>query len=862
MFRPALIAAVCLCLCLCPLHPLWAQSTNAGTIQGTVLDPSGAAIAHAQVVLSNPIRQFTRTVTTNARGAFAFPNVPFDSYSLLARAPRFSPALRSISVQSAVPMGLELTLSLAATSTTVSVEAASATAPTVTANAHTNVDRSLIAELPPTSPGNGLASLITLSSPSVAADSNGMFHPLGDHAQQTIVVDGQPISDQQSKLFSTSIPENAIESLDLITAAPSAEYGDKTAMIVEATTRSGLGTAGIHGSFNPYYGSFGTVGEDASLTLGGSRMADFIALDAARSGRFLDSPEFTPLHDIGNNSNFFDRFDLQPNASNSFHLDLDAARNWFQIPNTFDQAASGQDQRQQVKSINVSPSYQHIFSASALITVNPWFRRDHVNYYPSANPFADQPATLSQNRYLTNWGAKADLDLSTHGNNLILGTQDMQTRLSEAFQLGLTSPLFNAVCVDASGNPVTAPGVSHPQNCASAGDTPNPGFMPGLLPYDLTRNGALFNFQGSHNINEAALYAEDAVDWAGVHWSLGLRANRYAGLVNYTAIQPRLGGAYRLAWTGTVLRASYSRSDESPYNENLLLSSTTGAGGLATNVFGAIAATPLQPGRRNDFDTGLQQNLGRYVQVDGDYFWKFTRNAFDFDTLFNTPITFPITWDRSKIDGFGLRVSTVAVHGFTLNSTFGHTRARFFGPENGGIIFNSPLNTGAFRIDHDQEFQQTTNLSYRHGTLWTMLTWRYDSGLVAGAVPDLASLLALNADQQQTIGFYCGSQAATLNKPITSCSAPYPQWGATRVAIPAPGTENDDTNPPRIAPRNLLDLGFGDDALRHTEFGVLSARLSVTNITNTGALYNFLSTFSGTHFVQPRAVQLRLGVSF
>ncbi|HVB40942.1 MAG TPA: TonB-dependent receptor [Terriglobales bacterium] len=862
MFRPAVIAA--LCLCLCPLHPLWAQSTNSGTIQGTVLDPSGAAIAGATVVLSNPLRQFTRTVTTNAAGAFDIPNVPFDSYSLVAQAPRFAPVLRSISMQSTVPTRLELKLSLATSSTTVSVEAAGATAPTVTSTAQTNVDRNTITELPASTPGNGLADLITLTSPSVAADSNGMFHPLGDHAEQTIVVDGQPISDQQSKLFSTSIPDNAIESLDLITAAPSAEYGDKTAMIVEATTRSGLGITGVHGSFDPYYGSFGTVGEDATLTLGGSRMANFSALDAARSGRFLDSPEFVPLHDIGNTSNFFDRFDLQPNANNSVHLDMDVARNWFQIPNTYDQAASGQDQRQQVVSINFSPSYQHIFSANALITVNPWFRRDHVNYYPSGDPFADQPATLSQDRYLTNWGAKADLDLIIHGNNLTVGTQDMQTRLNEEFQLGLTDPLFNAVCVNSSGNPVAAPGVANPQNCASAsaGDTANPNFMPGLLPYDLTRNGTLFNFQGSHNINEEAIYAQDAVDWAGVHWSLGLRANHYAGLVDYSGVQPRLGGAYHLPWTGTVLRASYSRSDESPYNENLLLSSTTGAGGLASNVFGAIAATPLQPGKRNDFDTGLQQNLGRYLQLDGDYFWKFTRNAFDFDTLFNTPITFPITWNKSKIDGFGLRVSTVAIHGFTLDSTFGHTRARFFGPENGGIIFNSPLDTGAFRIDHDQKFQQTTNLSYRHGNLWTMLTWRYDSGLVAGAVPDLASLLALNGDQQQTIGFYCGSQVATLNNPITSCSAPYPQWGATRVTIPAPGTENNDTNPPRIASRNVLDLGFGDDALRRTEFGVLSAHLSVTNITNTDALYNFLSTFSGTHFVQPRAVQLRLGVSF
>src|SRR5260370_17440517 len=79
-----------------------------------------------------------------------------------------------------------------------------------------------------------------LSSGAVAADSNGFFHPLGDHAQTSFSIDGQPISDQQSKQFSTQIPLNAIQSMELITGAPPAEFGDKTSLIVNAVTRSGL----------------------------------------------------------------------------------------------------------------------------------------------------------------------------------------------------------------------------------------------------------------------------------------------------------------------------------------------------------------------------------------------------------------------------------------------------------------------------------------------------------------------------------------------------------------------------------------------------------------------------------------------
>jgi hypothetical protein len=98
--------------------------------------------------------------------------------------------------------------------------------------------------------------------------------------------------------------------------------------------------------------------------------------------------------------------------------------------------------------------------------------------------------------------------------------------------------------------------------------------------------------------------------------------------------------------------------------------------------------------------------------------------------------------------------------------------------------------------------------------------------------------------------------------PITSCKLPYPQFSATRVRIPAPGTENDDFNPPRITPRHLFDASVGTDNLFHTEPYHITLKLSVLNLTNKAALYNFLSTFSGTHTVAPRTLQAQLGFTF
>jgi hypothetical protein len=85
---------------------------------------------------------------------------------------------------------------------------------------------------------------------------------------------------------------------------------------------------------------------------------------------------------------------------------------------------------------------------------------------------------------------------------------------------------------------------------------------------------------------------------------------------------------------------------------------------------------------------------------------------------------------------------------------------------------------------------------------------------------------------------------------------------ATRIRIPAEGSADDVSNPLRIAPRYLLDLGVGLDNLLQFERAKLPVRLSVLNLTNRESLYNFLSTFSGTHFVTPRAYQVQAGVTF
>ena len=847
------------------LMVLWACAAQAqslgasGAIDGVVTDPSGATIPGARVELRYRITDFTRSALTDAAGSFQFRNLPPNPYRLTVAADGFKLYEQDIAVRSSVPISLKLPLALAGEQTTVTVQGSGSDMVENVPFAHNDLDSAAYSKLPSLSPGSGLSDAITMASPGVVADSNGFFHPLGDHGQTSYSLDGQPIGDQQSKQFSTQIPENAIQSMELITGAASAEFGDKTSLVVSAVTRSALGQK-PSGSFAAQYGSFGAVAEEATLGLGNAKLGNFLVVNSLRSGRFLDTPEFRPFHDAGNNQTVFDRIDWQPGGRDSLHLNLMGARNWFQVPNSYDQPA--QDQRQRVMTYNVAPGYQHTFGAGGLLTVNTFLRHDQVNYYPSRDGFADAPAMVSEYRTLTNYGVKSDYAWVHGVHNVKFGTQIMQTRLNERLALGVTDAGFNPVCLDASGDPAAAPGVAAPSGCAALGFTPNPGLQPGLVPFDLTRRGSMFRFAGKANINQFAFYGQDNLTFGNLTLTAGLRVDRYDGLSQGTGVQPRAGFSYLLKKTGTVFRGSYSRAFETPYNENLVISSSTGSGGLASNVFGGFGARPIEAGRRNQFNAGFQQSIDRHLQIDADYFWKFTDNAFDFGALLNTPLVFPISWRQSKIDGVSVRFSTPNLHGFQGFTTMGHTRARYFGPSNGGLIFNSPLETSVFRIDHDQAFQQTTYLRYQrpHGGWWAAFTWRYDSGQVAGAVGSLSDALALTAAQQSAIGFFCGSEYASLGHGITSC--PSSNYGATRLNIPAAGTENADHNPPRIASRNLFDAGLGTDNLFHKEHVRTTLKFTAVNLTNTAALYNFLSTFSGTHFVAPRSYQAEIGLVF
>lgn len=498
---------------------------------------------------------------------------------------------------------------------------------------------------------------------------------------------------------------------------------------------------------------------------------------------------------------------------------------------------------------------------------------------------------LSHNSwFLTNAGVRGAWSYVKGIHNIKIGATYEQTSLTENDGFGIVNPVLLSTCPS-----------NFAADCAI------------LAPYDLTKGGTLYHYIGHTDVKELGMYVQDTITKGPWTFNIGIRGDLYNGLDAISRQpQPRVGVAYNIQSTNTVLRASYARTMESPFNENLILSGT----GCSNPVVAAVMVVaqllkcitnPLVPGFRNEFHAGLEQAFGKHFVLSGEYIWKYTHNGYDFNVFGTTPITLPIEWHNSKIPGFAIRGSVPNFHGITAFIVMSHVSARFFPPTVAGIA--PPAPPAVFRIDHDEVFNQTTHIPYQPWQRgpWFGFNWRYDSGLVSGFVPceaqtatcsfstsinnsganglpavGLANVpagyialvnnlngLPLTADQMFQSGLTCAGVAATPLVPtgLVVPGEPYRMCLATQltsplVKIPAPNTEQDDHNPQRIQPRNLFDLAIGHDNIFYTDKYKWTARVTVINFTNKYTLYNFLSTFSGTHYVTPRTVTGQIGFNF
>jgi hypothetical protein len=541
------------------------------------------------------------------------------------------------------------------------------------------------------------------------------------------------------------------------------------------------------------------MGQTTQITGETGRLGYSATVNTVKSNRFLDALSLDNLHNGGNSERGFVRIDWIAGARDTFRFTGLSGRSSFQLANLRSQHAHGQDQRQLLRDVSVSLGWLHTIDPRSTFDATASYRTTIAQLFPSAG---DTPVTASQARHLTTVTLGARYNRDQGGHVLRVGGDVQRFPVSEDFRVGITSLDFNA------------PG--------------GPFYNPHLAPFDLTRGGRLFEFSGKQTGGLYSGFLQDSMTWGPLRLTLGLRYDNYRFRVVGAQWQPRLGLAYHLKRTGTAFRISYNRNYQTPPNENLLLSDSPAAAMLAPPAvrqnFGD-APVRIRGERQNVFEAGVQQGVAVHWRLNASVYHKNSTDQQDNNNFLNTGIIFPIALKSIRVNGAEARVQFLPWRGHSGSLSITHARAISTPPFTGGLFLGNDavaaLSQGPFVIDHDQKLGLQGNWQYTDPSgWWSSYTVRYDSGLVAN--PSDPVQVAADPDYFDLLPY------VNLDGPTA-----------------------------RVRPRTIHDavIGYRYGA---PERPAWELSLSLTNLTNATALYNFQSIFVGTRLVSPRALGARL----
>jgi len=768
------------CFCLAA-GGAYAQSV--GTVQGTVTDPTGAVVANATVTLTSSVSGYRQATSTNATGFYKFSNVPFVPFSVHAEAPGFSHADVSGELRSNVPITLNLRLPVAHAKEEVTVNESSPVLETSSASTHHDLDYMSLQKAPVVGAGRGVEALVQ-SVPGFVQDDNGRMHPRGSESQVQYVIDGVPVTENLSSVFGSALDPRNLRSAEVITGNVPAEFGGKLGAVINVNTKSGLEMP-WSGSLSLTAGSFdsGEVGGD----FGGhtEKLGVYVSATGSRSRRYLDPPELENYRNLGGAGRFFSKFDWTPTPYDHVRLSLSVNGSNAQVPNRFDQQVAGQRQHQELRDDSQSLGWSHIFN-ERLVSDIVLYRRSSSARLMDPD-ITGTPYWAEQARRQRTEGARASLTYSWKKQDLKVGFNVVRTPLREAFTIAATDVII----------------LSDPTHPASIFPPPSP-----------------FRFNQRRDGLEASFFVQDRITlFDRLTIDAGVRFDHYDMVLEENAVSPRIGLAYHIKETGTVLRGAYNRLFQTPPTENLLLSSSQEGGVFSLLANTSVRAVP--PERQNLYEFGVQQQIGKYIRLDIARYIKNIRNFSDKDQFLDTPIIFPVAIARGDVRGTEVRLDLIPFRGWTAFISYANARATGTTPLAGGLFLDegsSVLLTpgNKFAADHDQRNTGQFGVTYTHGSgAWFNLAGRHDSGVPTDVDP--ADLLTLDP----------------------------------RIAAELDATRG------RVKPRTIFDFAAGYEFMREKRIPI-GVHFSVQNLANEFYLYNFESVFSGTHIGRPREISGRL----
>ncbi|MEN3334086.1 MAG: hypothetical protein V7641_3451 [Blastocatellia bacterium] len=785
--------------CLLLLPPTIAAQSNAGMIRGIVTDKNNAVVAGAKVQLTNVVTRYSQTTTTDSQGAYRLIDVPFNNYLLTVEATGFEIITREARVHSNLAQEIDVQLGVAGVRQEVEVTAERGliepekTAPT------TVLDRNLIQRFPTSQPSRSAEEIIA-TAPGWTEDANGRLHARGIEYQVQYSLDGIPIYDTIADTFASAPDPRNFRSVEISTAYLPAEYGNKLAGIIAVTSRSGLEIP-TQGSVTLSGGSFSTF--ETAFDVGGHsrKFGYFASFAGSTTDRFLDPPAIDNFHNNGQAVKGYFKFDYTPSERNIFRFSVFANQQRFDVPNLPEQEEEGQNQRRRTHDNMQSFSWEHIFSPN-LVSLLAVYQR-----YNAANLRSNEetgPVFAEQSRHHANYGLLGSLTWHKSRHTIKSGFEFTRFPVTESFTLSFTDL---GEVLDKQPD------------------------LPEEVQDFIFPNAFFFN---DHRTGwEASAYIQDHIN-ATRHltFDLGVRFDGYHFLVDKNFVSPRLGMAYYIEKTKTVLRAAYNRFMETPALENLLLSSSEEARIFSpAGEEGGPEGAPVRPSREWQVDVGFQQGLGRYLRLDADFYYRRLKNPPEITNFLETGIIFPATLDHSRSKGIETRLDITRVHGFSGFVSYTNLHIYGFAPITGGLFLGEAVDISkrpGSRINIEEDQRNTDAFQFMYdrlpGGFWTAFGGRHDSGFSVELEPD--------ANEEE-------------------------------FAMEFPEKVLDRVNLERgfIKPHTVFNWSIGKD-IRLNEHLTLSGQFNIQNLADRFYLITFESVFSGTTIGRPRNYSGRLSLNF
>jgi len=560
---------------------------------------------------------------------------------------------------------------------------------------------------------NAAFNQIMLRMPGVVLDSYGEVHVRGEHGGLTYRVNGVLLPEGLNG-FGQELDTRIIQSVDLLTGTLPAQFGFRTAGVVDVTTKSGESLK--HNQVSLYGGSYNTF--VPSVQLGGQkgRLEYFTTLSYNRNAIGIENPtgSFRPVHDVTGQEKGFGYLSWRLDDVSRISLLTSASYADFELPNTpglqpiyYVSGVSAADLANRSVHLNDSQTEQNYYAVLSYqrsldrlnLQVSPYFRYGRIDYTP--DPVRDliyQGVAEHEVNDFTTGGMQFDLSWDIgryHTVRAGLLGQYTSERLD-------TNSL--AFPVDETGAQTSS------------------------VPMRLIDN------TGNWSV-EAGAYVQDEYRISRtLTFNYGIRYDRFASSFDTEGqVSPRANLVWK-PFRSTVFHVGYSRFFAPPSPQNVYSSTLEHFAGT-TNAAANLIDTPTRVEKSNYVDAGLLQHVTRDYQITVDAYSKWAHDLTDLGQFGRAVILAPFSYRRGHV--YGAEIGNSWRHGpWSVFGNFSYvkTAAR----EINSAEYQFPVDELAYiadhaiQLDHQGKYTASAGASYSGRHHMAYIDFIYGNGLRKG----------------------------------------------------------------------------------------------------------------------------------